>query len=229
MGCNMEIASRTLIKSAIIVFLLALFGLEVAAAKSVTAVALFNDKAMIIVDDSKAKIVRAGSTYQGVKLISSNTDKAVIEVDGERQELVLDGTVLLSGSLGNEPSAAYGRSITLYENELGFFEHAGAVNGQSLNFLVDTGANLVVLSSAQAEKIGLDYKDGFRSFATTASGTAPMYGVTLDEISLGGIKLRNIEAGVIVGNFPKKSLLGMTFLSKLDMNRSGNKMVLKRR
>lgn len=224
----MELVSKALVAGAIITLVL-LFGVNDGAAKSVTAVALFNDKAMIIVDDSKAKIVRAGSTYKGVKLVSSNTNIAIIEVNGERQELALDGTALLSGSLGNEASAAYARSITLYENELGFFEHAGAVNGQSLNFLVDTGANLVVFSSAQADKIGLEYKDGFRSFASTASGTAPMYAVSLDEISLGGIKLKNIQAGVIVGNFPQKSLLGMTFLSKLDMNRSGNKMVLKRR
>jgi len=211
-------------------FCLFLFSLAFASqAKSVTAIALFNNRAMITVDDSKAKIVQAGSSYKGVKLISANTDEAVVEVDGQRQTLILDGTVVLSKPLASKPASSYASSITMYENELGFFEHAGKVNGKSLNFLVDTGANIVVLSSNEADNIGLDYKNGTQSFATTASGTAPMYLISLDEISLGGIVLKNVEAGVIVGRYPHKPLLGMTFLSKVDMNRSGNKMVLKRR
>jgi len=203
-------------------FCLFLLSLAVAAhAQSVTAIALFNNRAMITVDDSKAKIVQAGSSYKGVKLISANTDEAVVEVDGQRQTLILDGTVVLSKPLASKPASSYASSITMYENELGFFEHAGKVNGKSLNFLVDTGANIVVLSSNEADNIGLDYKNGTKSFATTL--------ISLDEISLGGIVLKNVEAGVIVGRYPHKPLLGMTFLSKVDMNRSGNKMVLKRR
>lgn len=218
---------RLIVKVFLGLFCASLWG--AAYAKSVTAVALFNDRAMITVDDSKAKIVRAGSSYKGVKLISSNTDEAIVEVNGERQTLILDGTVVLAQSLGGKPASSYSSSITMYENEQGFFEHSGAVNGKGLKFLVDTGANIVVLSSYQADRIGLEYKNGVRSFAATASGTAPMYGVTLKEISLGGIVLNNVQAGIILGSFPQKPLLGMTFLSQVDMNRSGNKMVLKRR
>lgn len=62
-----------------------------AAAKSVTAVALFKDRAMISVDGSKAKIVKAGASYKGVTLINSTTSEAVIEVDGKRDLLTLEG------------------------------------------------------------------------------------------------------------------------------------------
>ncbi len=200
-----------------------------AAAKSVTPVALFKDRAMISVDGAKAKIIRAGSTYKGVKLVSSSTSEAVIEIDGQRETLTLEGGTVLSTSLAAKPADSYSSSVTLYENEQGFFESNGEINGRGLRFLVDTGANLVVLSSQQADRVGLEYRSGARTYASTASGNAPMYAITVKQISLGGIKLNNIQAGVIEGSFPQKPLLGMTFLSKLDMNRSGKTMVLKRR
>lgn len=200
-----------------------------AAAKSVTAVALFKDRAMISVDGSKAKIVKAGASYKGVTLISSTTSEAVIEVDGKRDLLTLEGGTVLSASLGAKPAGSHASSVTLYENEFGFFESNGQVNGRDLRFLVDTGANIVVLSGRQADRVGLEYRNGVRTYASTASGNAPMYTLVVDQISIGGIKLSNIRTGVIEGDFPPKPLLGMTFLDKLDMRRSGNTMVLKRR
>ena len=56
-----------------------------------------------------------------------------------------------------------------------------------------------------------------------------MYAIRLEQISFAGIELNNINAGVIEGAFPLVPLLGMTFLNHLDMNRSGNRMELKKR
>lgn len=204
------------------------FACGVIQAKSVTAIALFKDRAMLSVDGKKAKIIKAGSQYLGVKLISSNTDEAVIEVDGTQEVLTLNGTTVVSGELG-----AFGKTtnavVEMRVSSAGFFESDGTINGRSINFLVDTGASVVVLNSLQANAIGLKYLDGQRGFASTASGTAPMYTINLDNITLGGIRLRNVEAGVIEGGFPEKPLLGMTFLSQVDMTRSGNLMTLKKR
>lgn len=208
------------------VFVLTLVLSGVASAKSVTAIALFNDRAMLSVDGTKAKIVKAGSSYKGVKLISSNTSEAVIEVAGERQNLRLNGTATLATSLGASRNSLPS-SVTLYVNDNGFFETNAQVNGRNIKFLIDTGANIVVLNSIDANRLGVAYKQGRRGFASTASGRAPMYSVVLDEISIGGISLKNIETGVIEGGFPESPLLGMTFLQRLDMTRSGGTMVLR--
>jgi aspartyl protease family protein len=197
------------------------------AAKTVAAIALFNDRAMLSVDGKKAKIIRAGSTYKGVKVISSNTSEAVIEIDGKRKTLRLNGTAVIGGSLGAS-SKRTATSIVLYENEVGFFEAGGLVNGRSIRFLVDTGANLVVFNSRQATRLGINYLSGERGFASTASGVAPMYTLNIDSISVGGLELKDIKAGVIEGGFPEIPLLGMTFLSRLHMNRAGQTMVLKK-
>ena len=205
---------------------MALLFSTVAEATSVTAVALFNDRAMFSIDGAKAKIIRAGSSYKGVKLISSNTSEAIIEVGGERKSLRLNGTATLSTPLGTSRSSLPS-SVTLYESDNGFFETNAQVNGRNVRFLIDTGANIVVFNSIEAKRLGVDYKQGRKGFASTASGRAPMYAVVLDEISIGGISLKNIETGVIEGNFPESPLLGMSFLQRLDMTRSSSTMVLR--
>jgi len=194
-------------------------------AKTVAAIALFKDRAMLSIDGARAKIIDAGATFKGVKLVSSNTSEAVVEVDGKRKTLKLNGTAVLGEPLVSTPKNS-ATSVVLYENEVGFFESDVKVNERSIRVLVDTGANIVVFNSQDADRLGLDYLNGERGFASTASGRAPMYSINVDKISVGGIVLRDIRAGVIEGGFPEIPLLGMTFLSRLNMNRTGKKMVL---
>jgi len=198
-------------------------------AASVKAIALFEGRAMIAVDGGKAKIVRAGKSLAGVKLVSSNTSEAVVEINGKRKTLKLNSSLVLDEPLGGKASSSYVGSVKLAVDEQGFFRGKGAVNGKGLEFLVDTGANIVVLNSIEANKAGINYKNGIKSSAQTASGISPMFLVTAERISIGGIELTNVEMGVIEGNFPAHPLLGMSFLGRLDMERNGEVMTLSRR
>jgi len=195
----------------------------------VQAIALFNGKAMLSVNGGRAKVIEAGSSFQKVKLLESSTTQAIIEFSGQQQTLTLDGTTFLSQSLAKGPVSDGNGRATLYSDNSGFFRSQGQVNGRPLSFIVDTGANLVVLSGQQADSIGIDYKDGALSYAITASGETPMYLITLDKISFQGISLNFVKAGVIEGAFPRTPLLGMSFLEKLEMSRTGDTMVLKKR
>ena len=209
-----------------LIFVVTLLFSSIASATSVTAIALFKDRAMLSIDGAKAKIIKAGATYKEVTLVSSSTSEAVIEIGGERKRLRLNSTAKLSTPLGGTRSSLPS-SVTLYENENGFFETNAQVNGRVIKFLVDTGANIVVLNSFDADRLGIEYQQGRRTFASTASGRAPMYAIVLDEISIGGISLKNINTGVIEGGFPESPLLGMSFLRGLDMTRSGGTMLLR--
>lgn len=209
-------------------FLVALAPISTCSAQTtVQTIALFSGKAMLSVNGKKAKIIEEGQTYEGVRLISANTDQIEVELDGRRETLTLNSTVILSDSLGTQVPPA--TSVQVWADQDGFFRSDGEINGRGIEFLVDTGASMVVLSGEQADRIGLEYRDGLRTFAATASGTSPMYAIQLDNISFGGIELNNINAGVIEGSFPIIPLLGMTFLNRLDMTRSGNLMELKKR
>ena len=89
------------------------------------------------------------------------------------------------------------------------------VNGEPVNFLVDTGASLVVLGSETAERLGFDLDSlEYSGMAQTANGTAPIARVILDEIVMGDLTIGAVEAAVVKKPMAT-SLLGMSFLARL--------------
>jgi aspartyl protease family protein len=108
----------------------------------------------------------------------------------------------------------------------GAYSLDGSINGNRVSMVVDTGANTIALSALKAQMIGLNYKQGRPVIVQTASGIAKAYKLDLPEVRAGNIELRNVEAVVIEGNMPAKVLLGMSFLSRLDIRHQGNLMIL---
>ena len=104
------------------------------------------------------------------------------------------------------------------------------INGISLPFLVDTGATLVSLDAGQANSIGLDYRKGTPGWGNTAGGPTRMWRVKLDSVSIGPITLYGIDAAVLEGaGTGGVSLLGMSFLNRLEMQREGENLTLTKR
>jgi aspartyl protease family protein len=97
-----------------------------------------------------------------------------------------------------------------------------------VEFVVDTGATLVSLSSKDARRIGLSYLQGKPVTMRTANGAAPAYQVRLDTVRVGEIVLNAVDA-VVMDNQDMPVLLGMSFLNRTDMRRDGQNMVLTRR
>lgn len=103
------------------------------------------------------------------------------------------------------------------------------INGAAVNFIVDTGASQVVLSQADARRIGIDPAAlNYSSIANTANGMVQTAPVILDEVVLGGITDRNVRA-VVNGGPMDASLLGMTYLGLYDrIEISNGQLVLSR-
>lgn len=212
---------RQLIFTFILATLSLALPLSAEAVETVSVYALFNDKAILMVDGSR-RVLKAGEVSpEGVRLISASTqaDEAVIEVEGKRRVLKLG--VVISAFTG--PAQA---STTLWASSNGFFHAEGSINRVPLTFLVDTGANTIAMNTATAKRVGIEYEKGQPGIAKTASGFVKIYSVTLDRVKIGEIELRNVEAGVIDGAQPDTPLLGMSFLGRLEMRRDGNKMEL---
>lgn len=102
------------------------------------------------------------------------------------------------------------------------------VNGESIRFLVDTGATVVALSAKDAERLGYDeYSLEFTGRTMTANGPARVARVMLDEISVGDITVRDVQA-VVLERPMRVSLLGMSFLKKLKgFEVKGNELILR--
>lgn len=194
-------------------------------------VAVFADKAMLFIDGDK-RILKVGDTSpEGVTLVSVDPSQAVVEHEGRKLTLALGMATVFPGSeKADTDSVAPGQEgVTLWADAKGFFHASGSINGSPVQFLVDTGASSIAISSDLAQQIGVNFEYGDSGVATTAAGFARMKRVYLDSVSIGDITLRNVEAGVVMGSFPRTPLLGMSFLGQLDMLREGNRMELRRR
>ena len=179
--------------------------------------------AVIAVDGGEPRTLRAGQTRFGITLHSVEGGRAIIEYEGKKRLLAL-GQHHRSGA-----APAAGRSmVTLAADSRGHFVADGQINGGSVRFLVDTGASGVALPAAEARRLGIDYRKGARGQSNTAGGVVPVFRINLDRVRVGAIELTNVE-GVVIEQGLDIALLGMTFLSRVDMKQDGQTMTLVRR
>ncbi|MFW5451586.1 MAG: TIGR02281 family clan AA aspartic protease [Methylophagaceae bacterium] len=192
-------------------------------ALNIMVVGLFSGQAVLTINN-KQRLLKVGKTSpEGVTLISATSQKAILEVGGVQKEYLLGSQI--GGNFGPPPTQTV---VSLWPTN-GMYLTPGSINGFSVNFLVDTGASAIALNIATAKRLGLNYLNGQRIGVKTASGRSGAYAVTLDQVQVGDIKLYNVKAMVLDGAEPAVALLGMTFLGQLDMQRTGEKMELKKK
>lgn len=133
---------------------------------------------------------------------------------------------------GAAPSGATGagrftaEGLTLDRDRSGQFHVSVGINGSQTRFLVDTGADSVALTVADAQAAGIDVNpNGFQPIIRTASGTGYGTLVNLDRLELGPTELRNV--GAVVVKDLDVSLLGQSVLARMGkIELQGDKMVL---
>lgn len=98
----------------------------------------------------------------------------------------------------------------------GQYHYKGRVNSGYVDFLVDTGASAIALTPADARKAGIRESElRYDVPISTAGGRNYAARVSLDQVALGGIMLRDVEA-LVVKEGLETSLLGMTWLGQLQ-------------
>jgi aspartyl protease family protein len=98
----------------------------------------------------------------------------------------------------------------------GHFTVTATVNGRPVDFLIDTGASDIVLSPADARRIGYDPdRLSFTRQYYTANGIGRGAPVRLDSLAIGPIAYDGLTASVNEAPM-SESLLGMSFLRRLD-------------
>ncbi len=117
--------------------------------------------------------------------------------------------------------------LTLHRDGSGQFSLTAQVNGSDVEFLVDTGADLVALTVDEAEALGImPAEEDFQPSMQTASGVGYGAPVTLEEVEIAGQTLRDVEA-VVVKDLGT-NLLGQSVLRQLgSVELKGDKMVIK--
>lgn len=195
--------------------------------RQINLLALFEHKAIVHIDGVRRLLVVGETSPEGVTLVTTESEQAVVEFDGRRETLLLGMVAVFPGT--GKSATGETESIALWADSRGSFYADGAINGYPVRFLVDTGATTVAISSDLARRIGIELAEGKPWVANTAGGMARMVRITLDSVSVGDIAVRNVDAGVILGSHPTTPLLGMSFLGEVDMVRQGDQMELKKR
>jgi aspartyl protease family protein len=182
---------------------------------------IMGSKAMLMINGGEPRAIAVGQAIDGVRLISVAGDQAIVEVDGKKRPLRVG-----QHAVGNASADGSGKVILTADSQ-GHFVTNGTVNGASVKFLVDTGATLISLGASDARRIGIDASKGQRGITNTANGQAQVSKVKLDTVRVGDVTLHNVDALVHQNDLPV-ALLGMSFLNRMEMQRDGGTMTLKK-
>jgi aspartyl protease family protein len=184
---------------------------------------LFPGKALLTINGGPPRIVSVGATTEeGVKVVSTEGDTATIEVDGKKRVMRVGQNVASQASAGGAQQAI------LTANAAGHFLVNGSINGSSVRFMVDTGATTIGLGASDARRMGIDTSRGEIGYVETANGRVQAAHVKLDTVRVGDITMNNVDATVLQRDMPNV-LLGMSFLNRMEMQRNGDTMTLKKR
>ena len=179
--------------------------------------------ARVVIDRGTAVTIQVGETVDTVKLLRADRGSAVLSVDGATI------TVSLASATTSAGNAAATGSITLVPDANGQFFASGSVNGRPVRFLVDTGASVTTLSRADAQRIGLRYRDGVPTQSMTVNGRVKGWQIALDSLRVGDVTVHDVIAVVVDNDLLPFGLLGMTYLDHFEIQRQGTTLVLRRR
>ena len=128
------------------------------------------------------------------------------------------------------PSHNYGGHFRISADRSGHYLTDAQINGRPLNFMVDTGASLVILRYEDARMLGVMYgSDQFEVSVQTANGVAKAHRVKLNSVRLGSISFDDVDALVMEQGALRTNLLGMSFLKRLSRYEvRGDTLVLER-
>ena len=193
-----------------------------AAAQDVGLAGVLGSKALLMIDGGEPQAVAVGQSLAGVKVISVQGEQAVVETGGKKRPLRVG-----QHAIGAAPADGSGTIVMTADNQ-GHFYATGSVNGAAVRFLVDTGATMVSLGANDARRIGLDFNRGQKGMTQTANGQTMVSKVKLDTVRIGDVTLHNVDALIHQTEMPM-ALLGMSFLNRMEMQRDGSTMTLRKR
>ena len=131
-----------------------------------------------------------------------------------RDELQDIGSRLRAELVPGTPIVSNGE-VVITASEGGHFYVYGNADGNAVRFLIDTGASEIVLSPADAARIGVDTRSlTFDLPSQTANGVGFGAATTLESLAVGPIRLADVKVVVNQADMGS-SLLGMTFLRSL--------------
>lgn len=113
--------------------------------------------------------------------------------------------------------------VIVHQDRSGHYLAKGALNGQPVRFLIDTGATSVAVPEPLARQLGLDF--GPEIPILTAGGMVTGWMTRIDSVTIGPLQLKNVSGTITEGPLTE-TLLGMSFLKYFRLTQDGNELVI---
>ncbi len=216
------------IKSLFAAILISSLSVQISAATvpviaEIQVVGLFKNAAVLKINNER-KLIRAGDSSTGIHLYEANSQHARVEIDGKCLVLSMAEDMPIQTGL---PSASNIQAHLLSNG--GTYNVTGSINNRVTDFVVDTGATYLTISAAYAKRLGINFTHAQKLMMDTANGKATAHIVTVNSVRIGGIEINNVKTAVMHDLSSSKVLLGMSFLSKVEMTQKNGVMILKKR
>lgn len=157
-----------------------------------------------------------GKNLSRVMILSKTSERPLLETS-----VVTTPQISITPAPLNKPI-----EVVLRRRGAGHYVSTGAINGQEVEFLLDTGATTMAIPGELANRIGLGY--GRATQIDTANGRTTGFETMLYDVSLGELSLRNVRAIILPGmNLGKRVLLGMNVLESFDLIKRGDKLIIR--
>lgn len=155
----------------------------------------------------------------GIAVLASEIP-GMIGIDETSPDQPRANTELASIQTSESPAKAHnpleGRMVRIPMDSRGHFVTNARMNGRKTKVLVDTGATSVAINETTARRLGIRLKKSdFRYTVNTANGSIKAAIATIDEIQIGRVRVRNVQASVVGDKSLSSTLLGMSFLKEL--------------
>lgn len=188
---------------------------------SVEVEALLGNTAVLMINGQR-QTLRVGESADGITLVATQPSEATVEINGRTQ------TLGLSQRVGTAYQAREELVVTIARDAAMQYQTSATINGRRALVLVDTGANMVAISSDKAKGMNIDYSAGKPSIVETASGRTAAHAITLQSVVVGEIEVNNVPAMVVDGAYPKTILLGMSYLRHVKLQENNGILSLSR-
>lgn len=110
-----------------------------------------------------------------------------------------------------------GRKVRIAADRYGHFNAEFRLNGRNVEAMIDTGATLVAMNASTARRVGIRFTPAdFKYSVRTANGEARAAAVTIEQMQIGRILVDNVDAIVLDDRALDGTLIGVSFLRRLD-------------
>ena len=192
-----------------------------ASAQVIAVLGLLADRAVVKID-GETHILKLGEYHEDIRLVAVSSQEARLSIGGKERVFGLgqDYSAIQKSSTSQS-------SVEISANASNQFITNGMINGNVVEFLVDTGANMVSMNRRDAQRLGIDYRRlGKEGMSSTANGTVKNWQILLNKVKVGAITVTSVQASVrdTEDNIPV--LLGMSFLGRVNMTHEGSRLKL---